>query len=473
MDARPKSNKQKRLEKKRKLELAAVACAQENAREAEAERIARAVRVLRESKTIRRDLPRFLERLAAGEPAPTAMPAELDQLARLFATVNKQKPNRYPLMPDVEAFQRLIEVCWERTELLRGRETLRFAGALLALSAHRRAWVRKPGTWMPRTHNASRQFHSLVRHLVALYDVPGFMNSAWLEGLTQAGVVQQAWFIHVAQGGNLRTAQALPIPLTRKQAHLYLQAPGDFDALSAFRWAQVLDMGGDGRLARSIVGTVIGRSFDHDDFWVTVVRWLVEQPMLDPVHHAPIIDYLHNQRFVASAPNPRAGLQGQPALVPPQPNLTMKGRDAEGLLRAVEAWHRRLGRVVHGPISYWRPTGIAPFRHEEGEGKSRKVFTITELLSSHELLAEGQAMAHCVASYAPSCVRGVVSIWSLRLTGASGQETRLLTLEVVNREHQIVQARRKCNALPSERELAILRRWAAAGGPTLSGWVAR
>lgn len=389
MDAKPKSNKQKRLEKKRKLALAAVARAQESARVAEAARIARC------------------------------------------------------------------------------------AGALLALSAHWRAWVRKPGTWMPRTHNTGRQFHSLVRHLVALYDVPGFLNSAWLEGLTPAGVVQQGWFIHVAQGENLRTAKALPIPLTRRQAHLYLQAPGDFDVMSAFRWAQVLDMGGDERLARSVVGTMIGRAFDHDDFWVTVVRWMADQPMLDPVHHAPIIDYLHNQRFVANAPNPRAGLPGQPALLPPQPNLIMKGRDAESLLRSVAGWHRRLGRVVHGPISSWRPTGIAPFRHEEGEGKSLRVFTITELLSSHDLLAEGQAMAHCVASYAPSCVHGVVSIWSLRLTEASGQQTRLLTLEVVNRAHQIVQARRKFNALPSERELSILRRWAAAGGPELSGWVAR
>ena len=154
------------------------------------------------------------------------MHSELDQLARLFATINKHKPNQYPLAPDADAFQRLVEVCWERTDLLRGRETLRFAHALLALSAHQASWVRRPGNWEPRTHNAYRQFHSLVRHLIARYDVPAFMNTAWLEGLTPAGVVHQRWFIHVAQGGNLRTAEGLPIPLTRRQAHLYLQAPG-------------------------------------------------------------------------------------------------------------------------------------------------------------------------------------------------------------------------------------------------------
>ena len=243
--------------------------------------------------------------------------------------------------------------------------------------------------------------------------------------------------------------------------------------LSAFRWAQIIDMGGDERLVRSILATRIGTAFDHDDFWVTVLRWLVDQPLLDPVHHAPIIDYLQNVRFVASVANPLAGQPGQPRLVPPQPNLTMKGRDPESLLRAVAQWHRRLGRAVHRPAAYWRPTGIKPFHHEEGEGKSRKIYMITELTNSYELLAEGQAMAHCVASYAPSCVQGRVSIWSLRVVDPTGREDRLLTLEVSNLESKIVQARRKFNALPSERELAILRRWAAEGGPKLSQWVAR
>jgi hypothetical protein len=472
MDAKPKSNKQKRLEKKRKQELAAVRRAQEDPRAAAAAKIARAERALKEWKVMRRDLPRFLERLTAGEPPLAPVHSEVGQLARLFATIDKRKPGKYPLPPDAHAFRRLVEVCWERTDLLRGRETINFANALLALSAHAKAWVRWPGNWEPRTHNAYRQFHSLLRHLVALYGVPAFMNTAWLEGLTTVSVVHQRWFIHVAQGGNLRTAKGLPIPLTRRQAHLYLQAPADFHVLSAFRWAQISDMGGDERLVRSILATSIGHRFDHDDFWITVLRWLVGQPMLDAVHHGPIIDYLHHQRLRPSVPNPLAHLPGQPRFVPPQPNLSMKGREPKALLRAVAQWHRGLGGVVHGPALFWRPTGIEPFRHEEGEGKSRKIFSITELTSSYELQAEGQAMAHCVASYAHSCVRGRVSIWSLRVADRTGLEIRLLTLEVSNQDRQIVQARRKFNARPGERELALLRRWADAGGPSLSKWIA-
>jgi hypothetical protein len=474
MDAKPKSNKLKRLEKKRKLELRAQRQAKQHAHAVEATRTARADRAMQAAKVVHRDLPRFLERLSGGENPPFSVNPELNQLAQLFSTIDRRKPGQYPLRPDADAFRRLVEVCWDRTDLLRGPEMRTFANAMLALSAHHRSWQRRPGNWEPRTHNSYRQFHSLVRHLVALYDVPTFMNSAWLEGLTTVGVRHQKWFIRVAQGENMRTAAGLPIPLTRRQAHLYLQAPDEFDILSAFRWAQIIDMGGNEQLVWSILTTRIGRSFQNDAFWVTVLRWLVEQPMLDPVHHGPIIDYLHNQRFVASMPNPLRGLSGQPLLVPPQPNLSMKGRKPESLLQAVADWHRKLGRSSRGVAKYWGTSGeFKPFQFEEGRGDTRKVYSITELLSSSELESEGRAMAHCVASYAGSCVAGHVSIWSLRVTDSSARESRLLTLEVSSQSRQIVQARQRFNALPNERWLSILQRWAATGGPGLSKWVAR
>jgi hypothetical protein len=162
---------------------------------------------------------------------------------------------------------------------------------------------------------------------------------------------------------------------------------------------------------------------------------------------------------------------GQPLLVPPQPNLTMKGRNPESLLRAVSTWHRRLGGFAIGPAVHWTASEIKPLGHEEGEGSNRKIYTITELTCSHDLQYEGRAMTHCVASYISSCRTGRVSIWSLRVIDGTGQETRLLTLEVNNRDRQVVQARRRFNAWPSSKELSILHRWTAAGGPTLSKWV--
>ncbi len=224
---------------------------------------------------------------------------------------------------------------------------------------------------------------------------------------------------------------------------------------------------------RSVLATSLAALFGHDEFWVTVFRWFVAHPMLDPAHIGPIIDYLHDQRFVNAIPNPRAHLPGQPRRLPRQPNLSMKGRTPETLLRAVADWHSDLGRERAAPVTSWDPSGIPPLRLEEGLGEGRRIFAIAELLSSRELIDEGRAMKHCVGTYADSCASGRVSIWTLRLIDAWGQETRLLTLEVSNQTRQIVQARRKLNMTPSRRELSILGRWAHSGGPALSRWLAR
>src|SRR5262249_9746258 len=112
--------------------------------------------------------------------------------------------------------------------------------------------------WCKPSHNVGRQFRSLVRHMIARYDVPAFLDAAWLAGLTVDAVQHQGWYKHIASGRNIRTAPDLPIPLTKKQAHHFLRAPDDFDIPSAFRWAVIVDLGGDERMVRSILGTWIG-----------------------------------------------------------------------------------------------------------------------------------------------------------------------------------------------------------------------
>lgn len=471
MDARPKSNKIKRREKKRKLELRAERLEAQAARTASVERARGAQKALTAWRAVRQNPDTLIQQAAAGQPVEVPATSELHVIVKLFEEIKQRKARRFAQRPDVAALERLILVCRERSDLLAGREVSQYASALLALSAHSRQWLRPPEEWVPRSHNSYKQFHALVRHLTARYDVPTFMNTAWLEGLTRPGVVHQRWFIHVAQGQNIRTAAGLPIALTKKQAHLYIQAPDDFDVLSALRWAQLREMGGDERLIRSICASWVATNFVQDEFWLTVFRWLVDQPMLDAVHHGPIIDYLHEQRFVASVPNPRAGEQNQPRLIAPQPNLTMRRRQADTLLRSVRQWHRALGRAQTPESLVWEPTGIEPFLHEEGTAENRRVFVICELLSSRALNEEGLAMKHCVGSYASSCASGRVSIWSLRVTDAWGQNARLLTLEVCNESRQIVQARQRHNKYPTEKELSILQRWASAGGPTLSKWL--
>ena len=112
--------------------------------------------------------------------------------------------------------------------------------------------------------------------------------------------------------------------------------------------------------------------------------------MLDVQQIGPIIDYLLDQRF--GGQHPILGFDT------PQPNLSMRGRTPEALVRAVQQWHGRLMNKT-GPWkgTSWKPTAIEPFILETGIA-NKKTWTIQELLSARELFEEGRKMNHCVST---------------------------------------------------------------------------
>ena len=87
---------------------------------------------------------------------------------------------------------------------------------------------------------------------------------------------------------------------------------------------------------------------------------------------------------------------------------------------------------------------------------------VVQLRTAVDLVAETQAMRHCVASYAAKCIAGHASIWSLRHR-AAGKTERMLTIEV-DRQHRAVQVRGFANRAPRAEERNILERWAQARG---------
>ena len=250
-------------------------------------------------------------------------------------------------------------------------------------------------------------------------------------------------------------------------AHHFLEAPDDATVEEAIRWGQIRALGGDETLARALTGTHLGRTFEHDKFWLSVVRWLIEHPLLDPRRIAPIFDYIRHQKFVASTSLVGGRLCETP---PPQPNFSMKGRSPETLLEQVQSWHRHLAGVHQGQAD-WSPSGIAPFRFvakDEESGETMATWTIRELLSSQALLNEGREMHHCVGSYAYACAEGTSSIWTMDVETVDGRR-KLLTIEVERRTRAIRQACGKYNALPDAEAVAILRHWATAAGLSAQG----
>lgn len=340
-----------------------------------------------------------------------------------------------------------------------------FIGGLLALARHSPSWIRLATAWKSPTHNSHRQFSSLARHLLADWPVPPFMDSVWFKGNSPESLRQQKWFPHLGAGQNIRTAD-LPLPFTKKMAHSFMQAPPDFTVEAALRWGQIHGLGGNARLVRAILGTRLGANFEQDAFWTTVLLFLITNPMFDLAQVGPVIDYLHHQKFVSQEVFLAPGVVERRE--PPQPHFTIKGRTPASLLRQVRSWHGELAQVRH-PQAQWPRSEIDGFEWIERLDKNEtlRIWTIRELTSTHELVAEGQALKHCVATYAQSCLQGSCSIWTLEVE-TEQRRSKVLTIEVQRASKAICQVRGRCNALPGEKHLGILRRWAEQSGLRLA-----
>ena len=335
-----------------------------------------------------------------------------------------------------------------------------------ALANHHESWIRSLETWKVKKHNRDRQFSELARHLLAAYEVPLFMDSVWFNG----DGTHQNWFKHIGTGQNIRTAQDIPIPLTKKMAHHFLKAPKHYTVEEALRWGQVHALGGDRYLVDALRQARLTQSFSNDDFWMNVIRFFIANPMLDVRHVHPIIDYIWHQRYENRRVFVERGVARE--IGPAQPNFSMRGRTPETLLHQVEEWHSELGRESKGKELEWYRSQIGEFHLLEGSEQlhNMKFWSIRELLSNDELIDEGRSMQHCVQTYARSCHTGRSSIWTMEIEDENGRR-KILTIEVALPEKIIRQVRGKRNRLPTPKEKNLLGKWADQEGLQLGEYI--
>lgn len=335
------------------------------------------------------------------------------------------------------------------------------------LARHHRDWMRPVETWRPDARKPQKQFQTLACHLLARYDVPPCMDAAWFQGETPEALSQQAWFKHVGFGQNIRTA-GVPMKITKRMAHLFThQRSARLSILRALRIAQVEALGGSPPLAWS-VSSILGRSLENEDFWVTVVHFFVNNPMLEGSYVEPIIDYIRHQKFT-----PQRILQPDGTFVegpPPHPSFSVKGRSAVKLLRQVDEWHVQLTGEENVHIEKWEPSKFQEFTHTEIDSETGRTFTwtIQELCTSAQLAVEGRVMHHCVASYTRRCVSGEASIWSLRvqdMDAVEGEPYNVLTIALDTKKRLVTQARGRYNLQPFDR--ASLAKQRRTGRPYL------
>ena len=140
-----------------------------------------------------------------------------------------------------------------------------------------------------------------------------------------------------------------------------------------------------------------------------------------------------------------------------------------GMVNGV-GWHADLRKQPFGDQITWHSSGIGEFEWTEGtlDAETLRRWTIREIVTWKDLRGEGLVMRHCVASYLHSCSSGKTSIWSLGLERNEQRRRQVLTVEVAVDKRIICQARGKANRLPEEKEVEVLRRWAAQEELTLA-----
>ena len=330
-------------------------------------------------------------------------------------------------------------------------------------------WIRKPEDFRPKTHNPDRIFRALFEHLFCKYKTPMYFINIFKEreqyhgrdkkgkitfhnpcnGQTETELIMLSEIL-IGQGASVRDKRIyLPIKLTAAMSHHFLQADEHHTYKSAARRAQVIGSGGSERLAWYINDSKLGRNFDDDDFWITVIAWFARQGMFDYNQIGPMIDYISHAKFDTEFKE--ASQKWEPII----PNFQIKGRTVQSIMLAADLWHKDLAvaKVTHTNYKSWKGCNI-PNYYADSESYE---FEVVQLTTAAQLREEGSTMHHCVGSYAHSCANGSIAIFSARQKSKSdGTKKNILTIEVDLRYRRVTQARGKYNERPSPQAESVL-----------------
>lgn len=341
---------------------------------------------------------------------------------------------------------------------------VRYLGIPLCSNTH----IRSEADYRAKSYNLSRQVTGLVDHLIVRYPVPLFLYRSVLsfEGIAlifgdiptrKSGfrLPEEAqfrdWFLAVARGESF--AKLTKNLFTKKEAHLFLQAPDSNSIKENILWAKAAAAGVpvDGceylvrRLDAAFQKSIGDRLTDLLRFFAN--EWKKMRPHV----RDQIIDYF------------RAAAQDQ--------RFTFKGRTLDSVIKLTDDWHRSFRTNALGEYRSW-PQSIEPWEHR----KSRIAVRAIELTNNRALSDEGQKLRHCVYGYASGCAEGRSEIVSFRWFAVASEtetptvEVERITVEVSMQRRAVVQISGKLNRRATDEEMAIVRLWAGEKGFTIEPW---
>lgn len=293
-----------------------------------------------------------------------------------------------------------------------------------------------------KSSNRTKKVIMLAKFLFAKYKTPKILEQVWdINQKSNARALEyRKWFVCVGTGGSLHK-EYLNTFLTKKESHFFINCPFtdisvDAAIVYSIAMAETSNAGLALRIAKSELATVNIR----DEFWRNVVRFFAQKDKTPKsiVEINDLLDFLKAEKNN----NPKFSIFGN-------------GWTLASLKKRMVDWHYELSRAKEMGSYKWDGHAIPNFQYIKHEGKTnQEIWTIDQILTSKELLAEGKAQRHCVYSYRDGCRSSRISIWSMKMNGK-----RKVTIEVQNNGN-IVQARRFSNILVKPEEDNLIREWA-------------
>ncbi|MBX2796856.1 MAG: PcfJ domain-containing protein [Myxococcales bacterium] len=289
---------------------------------------------------------------------------------------------------------------------------------------------------------------SLARHLVARvrYPLPDFLWAAALDGTAlrfrfHTGQDQQramALLSFLGAGGGMAEARRrwLVDPLlSRRACHVLWTLPSATSLEDAERRALVLAGGGVPWLADAVGAfePPYGRTRRQ---WGQRLLWLSSLgEQLQEHELVEVLDWLAAQPDVPTA------------------------RSIARVRREVHEWHGQVATATGRFRNVWLPRAAIDDHTMQTPSGS---WHFRQLRSLAELVEEGRALRHCVATYAGKVQRKASAIFGLRCDGQ-----RRLTIEVSRRTLSVIQAKGSANRLPTKEERLVLEAWCRRVGLTI------
>lgn len=334
--------------------------------------------------------------------------------------------------------------------------------------------LRDVDDWKPKKNNAHTVLYDLLRHLFSTYPTPEYL----VKGFVNYQLESVYLFQHIGSGKSLKAFPFVPnFQITNKCYQHILTTPEECTFAEAYRRAQILSLGGDDQLFFQLMGSTFGgitnsANYDkkNEDFWVSVIKFFIDNAMIAPEKISEIIDYINDQKFTIKR---RMVEGGKMISEVDQPNFTMKGRTPMSLINQSDDWHHFLrinGKRLKDNVE-WQKAEITDLKFQNGEWD----YNIVQLHSAQALVDEGNTMKHCVGSYANSCARGTCAIFSFRASnyskGIYSKSEVTLEVRLENRTKILTQAKAVRNAQPSSYYMSLVKKWCDANEIGISKYI--